>query len=332
MNPKEKPVFDGAYLERYRRGTLTPAEAHALEKAALADPLLSDALEGFRDSKQDTTPDLLLLRSRLQARIGSKQAPVITLPRTGFLSPLMRVAAILLIAVGAAWFTYTNWPDSRETALASNTPNIPSEAKPQTTTESSPINPETTTAPTPAAPLAPKMRMNPIPALPQENEENSIVLADAPKAMAEATDREVVAAAPLKVDEAVVKSAEQVNEVDQAYALKAKDIQNAAKEKSLTRSNVLKPAIDGPEPVGGWQAYTDYLNENRTVAPTASNTVRSYEVVLSFEVDAKGRPTNIRVEESAGAFYDDAARKLLNRGADWKPGKSGSRGQLRVPF
>ena len=33
-------------IERYRKGELTPSEMHALEKKALSDPFLADALEG----------------------------------------------------------------------------------------------------------------------------------------------------------------------------------------------------------------------------------------------------------------------------------------------
>jgi hypothetical protein len=33
-------------IEKYKRGELTPAQMHALEKEALRDPFLADALEG----------------------------------------------------------------------------------------------------------------------------------------------------------------------------------------------------------------------------------------------------------------------------------------------
>ena len=37
-------------FKRYYSGTMTAAERHALEKAALDDPFLADALEGYKFS------------------------------------------------------------------------------------------------------------------------------------------------------------------------------------------------------------------------------------------------------------------------------------------
>ncbi len=57
-------------IEKYLKGELSPAEMHALEKKALDDPFLSDALEGaeflgpeaFHDDLED-------LHEQLQSRI-----------------------------------------------------------------------------------------------------------------------------------------------------------------------------------------------------------------------------------------------------------------------
>lgn len=34
-------------IERYLNGSMTPQEMHELEKAALTDPLLADAIDGY---------------------------------------------------------------------------------------------------------------------------------------------------------------------------------------------------------------------------------------------------------------------------------------------
>src|SRR5688572_10091572 len=41
-------------IERYLKGEMTPAEMHALEKAALKDPFLSVALEGVEQAGKDS--------------------------------------------------------------------------------------------------------------------------------------------------------------------------------------------------------------------------------------------------------------------------------------
>src|SRR4051812_11453005 len=39
--------FSAADIERYRRGQLSPAQMHAMEKAAMEDSFLADAMEGY---------------------------------------------------------------------------------------------------------------------------------------------------------------------------------------------------------------------------------------------------------------------------------------------
>lgn len=41
-------------IQRYLSGSMTPAEMHAIEKAALEDPFLADAIEGYRSTDAET--------------------------------------------------------------------------------------------------------------------------------------------------------------------------------------------------------------------------------------------------------------------------------------
>jgi TonB family protein len=54
-------------IEKYLRGELSPAEMHALEKKALSDPFLADALEGGSTiSAEDFSSDLGSLKSKIR--------------------------------------------------------------------------------------------------------------------------------------------------------------------------------------------------------------------------------------------------------------------------
>ena len=56
-------------IEKYLKGQLTPAQMHALEKKALNDPFLADALEGFGSLPPEAfSGDMNDLRSRLNAK------------------------------------------------------------------------------------------------------------------------------------------------------------------------------------------------------------------------------------------------------------------------
>ena len=50
--------FNAYDIERYHKGLLSPKERHDLEKAALDDPFLADALEGYTSANIDISKDL----------------------------------------------------------------------------------------------------------------------------------------------------------------------------------------------------------------------------------------------------------------------------------
>lgn len=59
-------------IDRYLRGQMSGEEMHRLEKEALEDPLLEDALDGYRDAQHISREKLSLLQQRLQARIAEQ--------------------------------------------------------------------------------------------------------------------------------------------------------------------------------------------------------------------------------------------------------------------
>jgi hypothetical protein len=65
--------FSAADIEKYRKGQLSPMQMHAMEKAAMDDPFLADALEGFQFS-QDQKTELEQLRTKLDQRIGQNDS------------------------------------------------------------------------------------------------------------------------------------------------------------------------------------------------------------------------------------------------------------------
>lgn len=81
-------------IAKYHKGTLTSAERHALEKKALSDPFLADALEGAGQiSPDDLARDVADLQRKIK---GGGQRPLFT--------PL-RIAAGVVVIVAAGWMT-----------------------------------------------------------------------------------------------------------------------------------------------------------------------------------------------------------------------------------
>jgi len=71
--------YSAAEIEKYLQGKLSPEEMHAIEKAALDDPMLADAIEGMsialeKKDSASVTRDLNELQQRLRRRIESDKA------------------------------------------------------------------------------------------------------------------------------------------------------------------------------------------------------------------------------------------------------------------
>jgi TonB family protein len=92
--------FTASDIERYHSGEMLPEERHALEKAALDDPFLADALEGYAFTSTPSD-DLAKIQTRLDEKKDRKKI-VPLFQKYKWLS----VAAILLIIAGTAWLAY----------------------------------------------------------------------------------------------------------------------------------------------------------------------------------------------------------------------------------
>ena len=84
---------------------------HALEKAALEDPFLADALEGYTAEKVRVPADLDELKKRLQEKVDDKKIiPISSVRSFGWL----RAAAMIFAVAGAALLVYNLGSSNRE--------------------------------------------------------------------------------------------------------------------------------------------------------------------------------------------------------------------------
>ncbi|AWO01683.1 hypothetical protein DLD77_08220 [Chitinophaga alhagiae] len=90
-------------IRQYLEGTLDDKTMHALEKQALDDPLLAEALEGFAMHPPDQQPALQDLRSRLESRVKDNERPAAGGGKVRRLDYrwLAAAAVLLIIAAGA---------------------------------------------------------------------------------------------------------------------------------------------------------------------------------------------------------------------------------------
>ena len=77
----------------------------------------------------------------------------------------------------------------------------------------------------------------------------------------------------------------------------------------------------GPKPIGGWEKFEQYLLDNNKLLKDKTTTGRA--VQLSFTVNKKGRPVDIKVVSNLTKFENDEAIRLVKNGPDWEvPAKS----------
>ena len=97
-------------FERYHSGKMPDMEKHALEKAALDDPFLDDALEGYAHTKTAVT-DIADLKNTLFPK--REEAKIIWFKQKKT-SLLVKIAAILIFFAGFAWLLNKNDADKTE--------------------------------------------------------------------------------------------------------------------------------------------------------------------------------------------------------------------------
>lgn len=100
---KKHIIYTAEDIQKYFSGKLSPAEMHALEKAALDDSFLAEAMEGYQGMmEKDTETYLQLLKENFPLGQSTK---VITL-KTAQRYSIWKVAAAILIIVSGIAITY----------------------------------------------------------------------------------------------------------------------------------------------------------------------------------------------------------------------------------
>ena len=328
-SPKNYTAHD---IERYHRGDMSAAEMHALEKAALDDPMLADALDGYLLTPTPAA-DLEVLQERLQQRLEQKKEQ----RKVFFFSPQwMKIAALFILIAVAGWLVFQTFVDkghdiasfeadetkrlerstSADSIVTAQTapPAVFSDSLQQgeevvASNRSRKSGASVSTTPTSAAPqtmmsdVAKEKQTETTPA--NEAAASDVALLNSP-ALAN-TSR----AAP-----------DTGRHAEMAQQRAGEPGEATAKIRMQSpRAKAAVPEAAGPE--GGWPAFEKYLADNRKPAETIrQNKVATQEVTLAFDIDKNGRPANIVVTKSLCEKCSEEAIRLLKEGPKWKGEKA----------
>jgi hypothetical protein len=96
--------YSAADIEKYHRGLLSPKEMNDLEKAALDDPFLADAIEGYTDRAVHMSSDLAQLKKRLEEKVDRAKVVSMAAPKNSF--KWWRVAAAVIVLSGIGFLAF----------------------------------------------------------------------------------------------------------------------------------------------------------------------------------------------------------------------------------
>jgi TonB family protein len=99
------------------------------------------------------------------------------------------------------------------------------------------------------------------------------------------------------------------------------------------RATLLKDSVVNVEPADGWENYNTYVNNNIEIPDDILKNNIHGQVEISFDVRPNGSITNIKVDKSLCDNCDEAAKRLIEQGPQWKT-KTGkrSKGKVTVQF
>lgn len=115
-------------------------------------------------------------------------------------------------------------------------------------------------------------------------------------------------------------------------AFKDKTVISGSGKNTLQRSRratLLTDSVVNVEPADGWDNYNTYVANNLDIPESMLKSDFHGEVELSFDVKSNGTISNMRVNKSLGAEYDEAAKRLILDGPQWKV-KKGKKISTRV--
>jgi hypothetical protein len=285
------------YIQGNRRGI----EAHRIEKEAMKDPFLADALEGYEKTQSNHQRKA----TRLQKEIIRRQQRIInksTNKKTNHLKAWSIAAGILIIVGLCTWFLLDNTPIAKDTPIA-----VQSEEK-----------------------------LLPVDSLAQiSQDEIEVIPEKTPKVQAitdNAKKKEIQKQAepvPVPEDSLTVEEKAEVAPI----APETPVIPQEAEASAITRTDTLTTSDTVlPQPVVGMQAYMDYIQRN--IKRPTDEECRDVKgsVVVIFKIGQSGRPYNIRVTQGLCSSINLEAIRLIINGPDWKKGGTSDEAMITIDF
>ncbi len=331
-------------IRLYLEGKLTPQQMHDLERAALNDPFLADAIEGMSQhgNNEQFAADVQELNARLNERVRRKRIVPITINNLWW-----KIAAVFLIVItGVAVIILTGENNKLDNVRVAKTESkkeasgVPDSVSSDASAFSQPVTDSPTTAlskdnkntppanrqspPTPAKP--PIVKKETVQNLqevsssrPVEDMEHKQQVSEADSVMAvegvakqkaenNAEISKVLQGRAAGVD---VQAAEVDDSVyDEVVIVGSGNRSN--RTRALAADRIKKRIIPGK----GWDDFEQYILDSTKIA--TADSIYKGEEQLTFTIGDDGLPQSIKILRSVSPAHDKEAIRLLRNGPSWK--------------
>ncbi|NOS55073.1 MAG: energy transducer TonB [Cyclobacteriaceae bacterium] len=343
-------------IEKYKRGELTPNEMHSLEKKALSDPFLADALEGADTiSAKDFSEDLNELKKSIQyqteqksvvsfgqAEMASTAAPKQASKEQAIVGDVkspnkwvwpLRIAASLFIILGIFWAANQLIPNEEKESLALKKEVDTKREKPPLSQEASD---SIDVVQQPIASTPSKLFVEKPKQIAGTQSIENVAKGLEPAAAAEGERQTALMGRPEDK-----KAAQELREEKESIVTELAKAENVASAQSIAPIDLepdlaqlsevvvtgaaarddsqTPPVVRLAEPAGGRKAYDKYL-ENSLRYPVEAVTKKiKGRVTVKFTVRTDGTLDEFSVVKSLGYGCDEEVVRLVKEGPSWSP-------------
>lgn len=356
---KNNNEYTAQDFERYYSGKMSSPEMHQLEKAAMEDPFLADALEGYQYTASPID-DQKYLATQLQLK--TQEGKVVPLKRTNT-SQFLRIAALFILLAGCGWAVYqfgfnktnNDIASAEETKIVapSSSPvgdSNSKEADLNYSTANADSNKQVTTINNDdkgSVSLSTqnrhtgKLNNSNLSKRTETSEKSGNVgnaeISQDDRMVSSTSDARLQNLPDTSTDrvtynyQTVTPGKDNVIVMRQSKAAPIPEVVLATKKKDSTYR---QPHIsfEEAEPAEGNVNYDDYVANNLQMPEEIMKKNISGEVKLSFDINNAGQAINIEVEKSLCAECDKEAIRLLKEGPKLVQKKKDKKGKIRIQF
>lgn len=344
-----KDWLDIAVLEDYLDGKLDAKTMNRVEREALEDPFVAEALAGLSESPKRSLNALSLLQKQLQDRVADhqvqKKRSVITWQRLS----IAATAAVMFISVSVVFWMKEN---NRQKELASLPKKVDVNLAPRpekelpaaaavasATKEDAPVSvlADRTAVVVDRAIKASKkeayasLQKEKVSATPESNLNEVVV-----KVYGTQRKQSIIGSSSVVMPDSTGKNdgvvsfsygnAQKKLSINEALAGRVAGLETKDSNVMIRGNGAVNPSF---EPVGGWDKFREYLQKKNRLRDEAKT---GKAVVLSFNLSANGKPEDIKVLISIAEKYDQEAVRLLKKGPKWSSQAKGSQLFVTIDF